>query len=160
MAGRFGGRLDDAYSVGGAVPLVEALAVLDQRLAGSRFGEGPPMALFGHRDGWVLGFDDTSAEFVHDPAMERASQDARAFSVFWNVNLLTVFSFAEGAQVQATFSDGAPALESVHGADPGRIGAVLEGLGWDGAIQSIASMFALSARLMGRTFTPDWLVGE
>ena len=118
------------------------------------------MALFGHRDGWVLGFDDTGAELVHDPAMERASQDARAFSVFWNVNLLTVFSFAEAAQVQATFSDGAPALESVRGADPVRIGAVLEGLGWDGAIQSIASMFALSARLMGRTFAPDWLVGE
>ncbi|MFB4308598.1 hypothetical protein [Actinomadura sp. GTD37] len=76
VAGRFGGRLDDAFSVGGAVPLVEALAVVDQRLAGSRFGEGPPMALFGHRDGWVLGFDDTSAEFVHDPAMERASQES------------------------------------------------------------------------------------
>jgi hypothetical protein len=158
VAARYGGRLDDAFGIEGAVPLEEALEVVDQRVAGSRFGAGPPVALFGHRDGWVLGFDDTSAEMVHDPALEQASQDARVFSVFWNVNFATAFSFAQGGQVQAKFTDGAPT--SVHGADPGRIDAVLEGLGWDGAIQSIASMFALSARLMGQTFTPDWLVGE
>ncbi|MBC6457296.1 DUF6461 domain-containing protein [Actinomadura sp. HBU206391] len=155
VAAAFGGRLDHALPVEGVRPLAEALAVVAERIPGSRFGKGLPVALFARRDGWAVTFEDNGGEGTRAAVLERASRVCRSVSVFWNVNMLTKFAFAENGRVLAEFSDGA--LGSVHGADPGRIDAALEGLGWE---SRLGAMFTLAGRLTGQVFTPEWLNGE
>ncbi|GAA4069374.1 DUF6461 domain-containing protein [Actinomadura miaoliensis] len=154
VAAAFGGRMDHALRVEGVRPLGEAL-VAAERMSGGGPHTGLPVALFVRRGGWVVALEANGAQGIRAEALTRASRDSRAVSVFWNVNMLTHFAFAERGRVLADFSDGA--LGSVHGADPGRIDAALAGISWD---NKVSAMFALAARLTGQVCTPEWLNGE
>ncbi|XVQ07002.1 DUF6461 domain-containing protein [Spirillospora sp. CA-255316] len=155
VAAAFGGRMDHAFSVQGVRPLEEALAFVSDQIPGTGFGKGLPVALFVRRGGWVMAFEDNGGEGIRAEVLERVARGSRAVSVYWNVNMLTCFAFADTGQVVATFSDGA--LGSAHGADPGCIEDALDGLAWD---SGLGAMFALAARLTGQVFTPEWLEGE
>jgi hypothetical protein len=99
--------VDHALRVQGVRPLEEALAVVGDRMPGARFGKGLPVALFVRRGGWVMAFEDNGGEGVRPEVLERVAHGRRAVGVYWNVNMLTHFAFADTGQVVATFSDGA-----------------------------------------------------
>lgn len=123
--------------------LVEAGASLD-------------LAAIGAVDDVVLAIEPNGWEGSRPEVLRRASASGAAVSVYWNVNMLTRFSYAVEGEVITAFELLAP--EQRSGADPDRLLQQMQGLPF-GLEAPIPAGLVLAERVIGRALGREDIEG-
>lgn len=108
-------------------------------------------------DSWILVVEVNGWQGSRPEVLDRVSTGTRAVSAYWNVNGVTLFSYAVAGRVLTAFDAVFP--ERREGADPDCLEGLSAGLAAEEG-EEILLMLALAARVTGLAPVPGWLDGD
>ncbi|GAA1990661.1 DUF6461 domain-containing protein [Amycolatopsis minnesotensis] len=100
----------------------------------------------------VNGFQGSRPEVLRE-----VSALGETVSAFWNVDAMTLFSYAVGGRVKTSFEAGIDSWRD--GDDPGCLADSIDAIDWAPGDWK-TGMLRLAAEVTGRPFAEDWLDGE